>query len=78
MIFTLRTTQTRISVLAVVLLLCTSTVHAVDVASSVLSAQAKRIAAIRKASASTVMVFAAGGNGGGSGVLISPEGYALS
>ena len=78
MIFTLRTTQTRISVLAVVLLLCTSSVDAVDVSSSVLSAQAKRIAAIRKASASTVMVFAAGGNGGGSGVLISPEGYALS
>ena len=78
MIFTLRTTQTRISALAVVLLLCTLSVHAIDVPSSVLSAQAKRLAAIRKASASTVMVFAAGGNGGGSGVLISPEGYALS
>lgn len=78
MIFTLRTTQTLISALAIILLLCTSSVQATDVPSSVLSAQAKRIAAIRKASASTVMVFAAGGKGGGSGVLISPEGYALS
>ena len=78
MIFNLRTTQTLISALAIILLLCTSSVQATDVPSSVLSAQAKRIAAIRKASASTVMVFAAGGKGGGSGVLISPEGYALS
>ena len=78
MIFNLRTTQTLISALAIILLLCTSSVPAADVPSSVLSAQAKRIAAIRKASASTVMVFAAGGKGGGSGVLISPEGYALS
>jgi serine protease Do len=77
-IFNLRTTQTLISALAIILLLCTSSVQATDVPSSVLSAQAKRIAAIRKASASTVMVFAAGGKGGGSGVLISPEGYALS
>ena len=78
MILTLRTTQTLSSALAVALLLCTLSVQAVDVPSSVLSAQAKRIAAIRKASASTVMVFAAGGKGGGSGVLISPDGYALS
>jgi len=77
-IFTLRTTQTLSSTLAIALLLCTSSVQATDVPSAVLSAQAKRIAAIRKASASTVMVFAAGGKGGGSGVLISPEGYALS
>jgi serine protease Do len=77
-IFNLRTTQTLISALAIILLLCTSSVQATDVPSSVLSAQANRIAAIRKASASTVMVFAAGGKGGGSGVLISPEGYALS
>ena len=44
----------------------------------VLASQAQRIAAINKASASTVMVFANGGKGGGSGVLISPDGYALS
>ena len=44
----------------------------------VLASQAQRIAAIKKASASTVMVFANEGKGGGSGVLISPDGYALS
>ena len=45
---------------------------------AVLASQSKRIAAIKKASASTVMVFANEGKGGGSGVLISPNGYALS
>ena len=49
-----------------------------DVPADVLASQAKRIAAIKKASASTVMVFANEGKGGGSGVLISPDGYALS
>jgi len=49
-----------------------------DVPESVVSAQTQRIAAIRKASATTVMVFANGGKGGGSGVVISPDGYALS
>ncbi len=44
----------------------------------VLASQAQRIAAIKKASASTVMVFANEGKGGGSGVLISSDGYALS
>ena len=40
----------------------------------VLASQAQRIAAIKKASASTVMVFANEAKGGGSGVLISPDG----
>lgn len=57
-----------------------SALHAQDtvVPEEVLASQAKRVAAIKKASASTVMVFANEGKGGGSGVLISPEGYALS
>ena len=49
-----------------------------EVPADVLASQAKRVAAIKKASASTVMVFANEGKGGGSGVLISPDGYALS
>ena len=52
--------------------------QALIVPDDVLASQAQRIAAINKASASTVMVFANGGKGGGSGVLISPDGYALS
>ncbi len=44
----------------------------------VLAAQKKRIQAIAKASASTVAVFDSTGQGGGSGVVISPEGFALT
>ena len=40
--------------------------------------EANRIAAIGKAMPSTVCVFVPGGGGGGSGVLISPDGYALT
>jgi serine protease Do len=49
-----------------------------DVPPEVLSAEQQRIAAIAKATRSAVAVFANGGNGGGSGVVISPDGYALT
>ncbi len=52
--------------------------HAQEVPAAVLSAEQQRIAAIAKASKSAVAVFANGGNGGGSGVVISPDGYALT
>ena len=72
-----------IRLLAVAALICSFACSSISaqqsaVAEDVLASQAKRIAAIRKASATTVMVFANEGKGGGSGVLISPEGYALS
>nr|WP_196784202.1 trypsin-like peptidase domain-containing protein [Crateriforma conspicua] len=41
-------------------------------------AEADRIAAIAKAMPSAVSVFVPGGAGGGSGVLISPDGFALT
>ncbi|MCA9215146.1 MAG: trypsin-like peptidase domain-containing protein [Planctomycetales bacterium] len=45
----------------------------------VISAEQQRIAAIEKASASTVSVYAAGdSNGGGSGVVVTPDGYAIT
>lgn len=42
------------------------------------STEAARVAAIDRARPSAVSVFVPGGGGGGSGVLISPEGYALT
>lgn len=44
----------------------------------VVQAEADRIAAIDRATRAAVCVFAKGGQGGGSGVVISPEGYALT
>jgi S1-C subfamily serine protease len=44
----------------------------------VLAAEAARIAVMQKASAATIAIFANEGQGGGSGVIISPDGYVLS
>ena len=52
--------------------------NAQEVSANVLQAQKDRIAAIKKAKASAVSVFARQGRGGGSGVVITPDGYALS
>jgi S1-C subfamily serine protease len=51
---------------------------AADVPKAVLDAEQARIAAIHKAVKPAVAVFANDGNGGGSGVVISPDGYALT
>jgi serine protease Do len=45
---------------------------------SVLDAQRRRIAVVKKVASSVVAIFGKGGQGGGSGVLVSPDGYALS
>ena len=49
-----------------------------EVSTAVLQAQKERIAAIKKAKASAISIFARQGRGGGSGVVITPDGYALS
>ncbi|NIP85302.1 MAG: PDZ domain-containing protein [Planctomycetales bacterium] len=51
-------------------------VAAVDPA--VLESEARRMEVVRNASAATLAIFGQGGTGGGSGVVISPDGYALS
>ncbi|MGH7194962.1 MAG: S1C family serine protease, partial [Candidatus Saccharimonadales bacterium] len=45
---------------------------------AVLAAEAERVAVIAKAQEATLAIFTGGGQGGGSGVVISPDGYALT
>jgi S1-C subfamily serine protease len=52
--------------------------RAQDIDPRVKEAEEKRIAVIEKVKPSVVAIFGPGGNGGGSGVLIDPEGYALT
>lgn len=54
----------------------TATAQAVDPA--VLAAEQQRITVVSQVTPAVVAIFSAGGQGGGSGVLISPDGYALS
>jgi len=49
-----------------------------ELAPAVRTAEQARIAAIAKAKVSAISVFARGGRGGGSGVVITPDGYALT
>src|SRR5262245_49767005 len=44
----------------------------------ILKAEAERVAVVEKIKPTVVAVFARGGQGGGSGVLISEDGYALT
>jgi serine protease Do len=63
-------------VLVVLSLACRLT--SAEVADAVLQAEQARIAAIAKAKQASISVFANGGSGGGSGVVVTPDGYALS
>lgn len=55
---------------------CSWSLDAAD--SAVLEAQARRVAVVEKASVAVVAVFGAKGAGGGSGVVITPDGFALT
>lgn len=52
--------------------------ESIEISQIVLDAQANRVAAIAKAAKSTVGVFGIDDNGGGSGVIISADGYVLT
>lgn len=52
--------------------------RAAEVDPAVLEAEAARVAVIERASSATIAILAPGGQGGGSGVIISADGYALS
>jgi serine protease Do len=66
------------AVLPALLGITLSAVRADGLDRRVLEAQAKRIAVIEKVTPTVVAIFAHGGQGGGSGVLISKDGYALT
>src|SRR5262249_36737558 len=55
-----------------------SPLRAADPDPDVLAAEKARIDTIERISKPTVAIFSADGNGGGSGVIISPDGYALT
>ena len=59
-------------------LLTGGSARAADVDSAVLEAEAARVAVVAKVSRTAVSIFADGGNNGGSGVVTSPDGYALT
>jgi S1-C subfamily serine protease len=65
------------SLLAVVAVLATSAAQAQDL-NVLLKAEENRVAVIEKIKPTVVAIFAAGGKNGGSGVLISDDGYALT
>jgi len=66
--------------LLALLMVCTQPVaiQAADLPASVVAAEKQRIEAIERASRTAVSVFESSGKGGGSGVVISPDGYALT
>ncbi len=69
----------RIATLASAFAVCLTVLSEASAADpKVIAEQNRRIAVIESVAPAVVAVFAPGGAGGGSGVLISPEGYALS
>ena len=64
------------SAMAIIGMMFLQSVHAAD--SGVLAAQQARVEIVRQVASSVVAIFSADGNGGGSGVLVSADGYALS
>lgn len=68
----------RLSFALIVLVAGVARVDGDEVPEVVLQAEQQRIEAVARATRSAVAVFSADGNGGGSGVVISPDGYALT
>lgn len=63
---------------ALVALVCGLGVWAVEVDPKVQAEESRRIAAVDKVRPAVVAIFSRGGQGGGSGVIISKDGYALT
>ncbi len=67
-----------IRIAAILYVLSTVTLNAAQPPAAVLEAEAARIANVEAISPSVVCIFGRDGGGGGSGVLISPDGFALT
>jgi S1-C subfamily serine protease len=65
-----------VAVVLLAALVATRPAQAVDPA--VAEAEAKRVAVVAQVSPTVVAIFSPGGQGGGSGVLVTPDGYALT
>lgn len=60
------------------ILACSSTLAAVPLDPRVVEAEEHRIAVVEKLTPATIAIFDNAGEGGGSGVIISPDGYAVT
>ncbi|HXT57653.1 MAG TPA: trypsin-like peptidase domain-containing protein [Pirellulales bacterium] len=68
----------RVAVLLMLFALSAAWAPGAEVDPRVLQAEAERIAVMTKVREAALAIFSNGGQGGGSGVVISPDGYALS
>jgi S1-C subfamily serine protease len=68
----------RTLLLAVAVVLFATAAASAQDAAAVMKAEANRVAVVQKVKPSVVAVFARGGQGGGTGVVISEDGYALT
>jgi serine protease Do len=75
---TLRTSAALLAASVLSAAFATAPLSAQDVDPRILDAEQKRIAVVEKVRPSVVAIFGKGGNGGGSGVLIDKEGFALT
>src|SRR5262245_49379582 len=70
--------QSQVAILCLVSVTVWPGASALAVDQAVLDAQQQRIEVIQRAAPSVVAIFSPGGQGGGSGVLISADGYAVT
>ncbi len=68
----------RVYSLAAVALLCVGSLAHAQPPAAVLEAEAQRVAVMDRAKNAVLSIFASTGMGGGSGVVISPDGFALT
>ena len=68
----------RVFILLNCLLAAACAAEPVEIDAAVLSAQRQRIEVMQRAATSTISIFGLDGGGGGSGVIISADGYALT